>query len=81
MRDENKLSLIYDKRQKDFVVYGPNSHDRALILCLLRDTLIFSFDKQIKGEKYPYEVENLKNELEQRGYDLTTIKFSIKKKQ
>jgi hypothetical protein len=80
-RNENKLSLIYDKRQNDFVTKFPRSCDGALIMhTLLSDILRYSWEKEYKQQKPAYNVFNLKEELESRGYDLTTLKFSIELK-
>lgn len=79
--NENKLSLIYDKRQKDFVVKYPRRCDGALIINkLVGDVLVWDLNKTIERERINYRVENLKEELESRGYDLSTLKFSIELK-
>lgn len=75
----NKLSYIYDKRQKDFVSRGPRTTDVNLLFYLFGDILRFDLYKY--GKEVPYEVFNALNELENRGYDLTTIKFSIELKE
>ena len=76
--NENKLSLIYDKRQKDFVVKYPRRCDGALIINkLVGDVLVWDLQKTIAKERINYRVENLKEELESRGYNLSTLKFSI----
>ena len=76
-----KLSLIYDKRVKDFVVKFPRKRDGSLALHhLLSDMPRYSIDKEIKKD-FPYkDWYNFKNDLEKRGYDLTTLKFSIQLK-
>ena len=79
-RNAKKLTLAYNKRQKDFVVYYPRSPDGHLVLYhLLNDILQFDLTKWGKG-KIPYETFNFKKELEKRGYDLSTLKFSIELK-
>jgi hypothetical protein len=76
----NKIYLHYDKRQKDFVAYYPRKCDGGLVLShILGDILRFDLTKWGEG-KIPYTTENFKKELEQRGYDLTTLKFSIELK-
>ncbi len=76
--NEEKLSLIWDKRQKDFVVKYPLRCDGSLIINkIVGDVLEWSMDKSVKREFYAFETFNLKDELEKRGYDLTTLKFSI----
>jgi len=76
--NQKKLSLIYDKRQKDFVVKYPLRCDGALIMNHICDDIL----KYNINKDYPYnfDVTNLKKELENRGYDLTTLKFSIELK-
>lgn len=81
--NERKLSLIWDKRQKDFVVKYPRRCDGALIVnTLLSDVLRWCLPDQADNKGYPYnwKKENLKEELEKRGYDLETIRFSIELK-
>lgn len=80
-RNQNKLSLTYDKRQKDFVVNYPRKPDGYLILYhLLNDILRFDLNKSLNKDKSPYNIYNFKKELEDRGYDLKTLKFSIELK-
>jgi hypothetical protein len=76
--NDKKLSLIYDKKQKDFVVKYPRSCDGALVMNHICDDIL----KYTINKKYPYnfDVTNFKKELENRGYDLTTLKFSIELK-
>jgi hypothetical protein len=79
--NENKLSLIYDKRQKDFVVKYPRRCDGALILHnIINEQLLWDLEKALKRERFCFRSESLKDELERRGYDLTTLKFSIELK-
>ena len=79
--NERKLSLIYDKRQKDFVVKYPLRCDGALILhWIINEKLLWDLDKATKGELPCFRAESLKDELEKRGYDLSTLKFSIELK-
>lgn len=79
--NERKLSLIWDKRQKDFIVKYPRRCDGALIInTIVGDILKWSFYKEHKRESPAFDVFNLKEELEERGYDLTTLKFSIELK-
>jgi hypothetical protein len=76
--NRNKLSVIYDKRQKDFVVKYPRNCDGHLAMGhLVGDILRYSPLKK----PYPFEVENFVKELEARGYDIETLKFSIELKQ
>lgn len=76
--NEKKLSIIYNKRQNDFVVKYPIPFDGALAMNhICDDVLKYNINKD-----YPYcfDVFNFKKELEDRGYDLTTLKFSIELK-
>ena len=80
--NENKLSLIWDKRQKDFVVKYPRRCDGALILHnIINNKLIWDMDKASRREFHCFRSESLKDELEKRGYDLATLKFSIELKE
>ncbi len=82
-RNLNKLSLIWDKRQKDFVVKYPRRCDGALIMSVIvSDNLKWCLPDNADNKSYPYNwiKENLREELEKRGYDLTTLKFSIELK-
>lgn len=80
-RNENKLSVIYDKRQMDFVVKYPRRCDGALALYhLVGDILKYKFPNKETNYPYNWEKENFKEELEKRGYDITTLKFSIELK-
>jgi hypothetical protein len=81
--DIRKLSVIYDKRYKDFVVKYPRSCDGNLALHhIVSDNLHHVMPNKENKKEYPYnfEVFNFVKELEKRGYDLKTLKFSIKLK-
>lgn len=81
--NENKLSVIYDKRQKDFVVKYPRRCDGILAMHhLVNDKLEWRFPTKDNDLQYPhnYEMTNFIKELERRGYDTSTLKFSIKLK-
>lgn len=78
--NEKKLSVIFDKRQKDFVVKYPRKCDGSLALFhLLNDQMRFELTKWHTSQ-IPYETYNFKEDLEKRGYDLSTLKFSIELK-
>ena len=81
MSVSNKLSLIYDKRQNDFVVkYPKDKTDGNLVLyTLLCDTLRYTVFPETEDSPN-YIVENFKDELESRVYDIKTLKFSIELK-
>ena len=77
-----KLSLIYDKRQKDFVVKYPFRCDGNLVMNhIVGDILKWRIPNREKQE-YPFnfDTNNFTKELDKRGYDITTLKFSIELK-
>ena len=81
--NERKLSVIWDKRQKDFVVKFPRSCDGALAIHhMLKDTLEWRLPDKNNKLEYPFNWEetNFIKELKKRGYDPTTLKFSIELK-
>lgn len=68
--DKNTLKAAWSKKENDFLIHFPRSCDGSL----LNDYLFhhhYWFDQERK--------KSLKDELEERGYDLKTLKFSIKK--
>lgn len=73
-----KATYKYDNRNKDFVASAQNAQDRYLLFYLFGNILTFDLAKY--GREIPYDTFNIKDELEKRGYDLKTIKFSIEKK-
>jgi hypothetical protein len=80
-RNENKLSVIYDKKQRDFVVKYPRKCDGALAIHhLVGDTLKYKIPDEETRYPYNWVKENFIEELEKRGYDTTTLKFSIELK-
>lgn len=77
-RDLRKLSIIWDNRQNDFVIKYPRKCDGHLVSSrIIDDLLLWDFDKNSRMEPFCYKKENLIEELERRGYDKTTLKFSI----
>ena len=81
--DERKLSVIYDKRQKDFVVKYPRSCDGHLTINhLVQGVLRWELPTN-EVEKYPFNFKkfNFIEELERRGYNIESMKFSIKLKE
>lgn len=66
-----KLSMTYSKKDEDFLVKSPNQYDGHLIFGALA---MKNYDKTKKDYK-----ASLIDELKSRGYDLSTLKFSIKK--
>lgn len=78
---KDKITLSYNKAQKDFVVAYPRKADGNLVMShIINNILAFSLEKQSKHEFYAFNTFNLKEELENRGYDITTLKFSIELK-
>lgn len=74
----DKLSVIYDKRQKDFIVKYPRRCDGALAIHhICGDVLEY---RMLKEGPFNFEIVNFVKELEKRGYDTTTLKFSIELK-
>ncbi len=61
-----KLTYKWSKKEKDFIIHYPRSCDGHLL---------FGF-----FEGYT-NVKEFFKELEQRGYDLTTLKFEISEKE
>jgi len=74
----DKIVAKYSKREKDFIVSYPNKPDGILVLNhLFQDRLEYRF---LRENGLNYEVVNFIKELDRRGYDPKTIKFSIEKK-
>lgn len=77
----NKLSVIYDKRQKDFVFKYPRRSDGALAINhICHDRLLFRLEDAEHKRPLNYETFNFVKELEDRGYDITTLRSSIELK-
>lgn len=66
MKAEDSIQIKWSKREKDWMIYYPNSPDGWLTNDFVggRDT----FQDWVK-------------ELKQRGYDLSTLKISVRKQQ
>lgn len=80
---KDKLTLSYNKGKKDFIVAYPRKCDGNLILNkILGDVLEWGgISEEGRQRGYlNYERCNLKEELDKRGYDITTLKFSIELK-
>lgn len=79
---KTKLLLRYDKRQKDFLVFYPRRCDGALAMHHLINDML---EWRMPNNNYEYpnnrEVTNFVKELERRGYDPKTIRFSIELKE
>jgi len=76
-----KLSLIYDKRQKDFIVKYPRRCDGNMVLNTLLGDILKHVMPSEKSPPYNFNVFNFRDELEKRGYDVKTLKFSVIKKE
>jgi hypothetical protein len=77
---KEKLQLFYHKGMKDFIFSYPRKCDGNLIVNhLIQDVLKFKVRKN-EDDFYNFDTFNLKEELEKRGYDITTLKFSIELK-
>lgn len=82
VQKNNVLSIKWSKKENDFMINYPRSCDGHLIAdAILSDRLRYCIPDKEKPFPYNYEIENLKKELETRGYDLTTLKFRIELKQ
>lgn len=68
MKDK-ELKVKWSKKEDDFLIIYPRSPDGGLINDYLFNNQ-FWFNGDIK--------KSLKEELKERGYDLKTLKFSIK---
>ena len=79
--NKKKLSLIYDKRQKDFIVKYPRRCDGNMVLNTLLGNILRCVVPSEKSLPYNFNVFNFRDELEKRGYDVKTLKFSVIKKE
>ena len=64
--DSNKLRAKWSKRESDVMIYYPDKRDGALLHHYLTQPDI-------------YTGNTLLQELDSRGYDITTLKFEIQK--
>lgn len=80
-RNIDKLSLIWDKRQNDFVFKYPRRCDGKLIGSHICGDILRHVMPWEKAPPYNFEKTNFAEELERRGYDLTTLRFSIELKE
>lgn len=67
--NKNSLWLLWSKKHKDIMYKWPNHKNDAIMLDTYFNYLKF------------HQCDTLLKELEKRGYDLTTIRFSIRKKE
>lgn len=83
---ETVLAVKWSKKENDLMIHYPRRCDGALVhYMLLSDRMIFDYTKwcETKYESHPpapYKMESLIKELEERGYDIKTLKFSIELK-
>lgn len=76
----DKLSIIFDKRANDFIVKYPRKSDGNLAMHHILDDVLKHVMPSKKEAPYNFEVFNFIKELEKRGYDTKTLKFSIELK-
>lgn len=67
------LVVKWSKKENDLLIGGPNGPDRHLTHGFFNRTPILTWDGKVAYENFVKELEN-------RGYDITTLKFSIKRK-
>lgn len=67
------LMVRWSKKEQDLLIGGPNGPDRHLGHAFLNMTPILNWEGKVLYENFIKELEN-------RGYDITTLKFSIKRK-
>lgn len=80
----DKLLVRWDKRQKDIYCKFPCREDGALMFNWITGQF-FHFDDMAAGvnaiaEGHGHFGKSLHAELEARGYDITTLRFEIKRK-
>lgn len=83
-KNETILKVYWSKKEKDFMVQYPRKCDGHFIQNkLFIQNMIFDLIKYNKTTcELPYKMEaDFIKELEERGYDKTTMKFEIKLKQ
>ena len=66
-----KLKMKWDKKAKDFIVIHPNKRDGNFLFWMFTRKRVSSTNKI---------VDSFLDELDKRGYDLSTLKFEIKLK-
>jgi len=78
------LAVKWSKRENDLMIHYPRRCDGALVhYMLLSDRMIFDYTKWSENKynhRPPYKMENFLKELEERGYDIKTLKFTIELK-
>ena len=66
MRKKPELRVQWSKQERDFLIYYPNGPDGHLMHAFL--------SREIDGKK-------MEQHLRERGYDITTLKISVRKKE
>lgn len=77
----DKLRVSWSKIEHDHVIHYPKRCDGALMNYIMGDILLWG---GVDGKRMGwtnYKRFNLLEELDKRGYDLTTLKFEIKLKE
>lgn len=69
-RDPNTLSMSWSKREKDLLINYPSKPDGHLLHVRLNAPRFYGHE----------ELPSFVQELEARGYDITTLRFSVKRK-
>ena len=80
--EATELKIVWSKKDGDHVIHYPRRCDGSLIQSHIcgNNYMWDGIDGKDKGW-LNYRTFNLMEELEKRGYDLKTLKFSIKLKQ
>ena len=76
----NKLSVIFDKRQQDFIFKYPRRCDGSLINNHICGGVLKHVMPPKKTPPFNFDTFNLVKELDRRGYDTTTLRFSVELK-
>lgn len=79
---ERELFIAYSKKEKDIMIHYPRKCGGWLIHDYFSDEVLeYDYPAFCQGSQKPYTVrKSLIDELKERGYDIETIKFSIKLK-
>ena len=80
MKPEEGLSVRWSKKENDLLISYPRPCDGSLICSRVLSTVHLHNFLPEEGER-PYREFNLLKELEERGYDIKTLKISIKLKE
>lgn len=79
---DNELWLNWSKKEKDIMLHYPRKCDGWLMHEYISDEVLeFDYLAFLQGSNKPYTTrKSLVAELKERGYDIESIKFSIKLK-